>query len=95
MYFRLVPLIEVMIHNIISAFNFHGSNSLPNLTFGVREPGKYKLILDSDQKESFDGHGRLTAGQEYFSRPLPADGQAQSITLYLPNRTALILERVD
>ena len=90
-----IKLLNHDLHAIYSAFNFHGSQSLPDYKFGIRQPGKYRLILDSDQTDQFDGHGRLTTGQEYFSTPSGQDGHEQSLTLYLPSRTVLVLERVD
>ena len=50
------------------------------------------MVLDSDRPE-YGGHGRLVPDQEHFT--LRSDGEADAcdrLSLYLPARTALVLE---
>jgi 1,4-alpha-glucan branching enzyme len=75
--------------SLVFLVNVHPSNSYPDLAIPCGA-GRYDLVLDSDAEE-FGGHGRLTAGQEYFTQPT-ADGDRLSV--YLPSRTGLVL-RLD
>jgi 1,4-alpha-glucan branching enzyme len=73
----------------VFVFNFHPTTS----HFGYEidaPPGKYGVILDSDSPD-YGGHGRLEAGQEHFTRFEAAD-RRNRLHLYLPSRTALVLE---
>jgi 1,4-alpha-glucan branching enzyme len=77
---------------LILVYNFHPQQS--HVDYRIRVPaGKYALILDSDA-ETYAGHGRVAPGQVYFTLPLqdPPE-EAQTLSLYLPTRTALVLER--
>jgi len=51
------------------------------------------MILDSDSVE-FGGHGRLTQDQEHFTTGDVVPGQ-HHLSLYLPNRTGIVLSAVD
>ncbi|KAG0224661.1 1,4-alpha-glucan-branching enzyme GBE1 [Mortierella sp. GBAus27b] len=75
-------------------FNFHPSKSYTDYRISVSEPGKYKIILDSDE-EKFGGHARVSHDSEFFSTPGPWAGHNQSIQVYTPNRTAMVLVRAD
>lgn len=70
-------------------FNFHPTKSFPDYRVGVNEAGKYKIILDSDAEE-FGGHKRLDHKTEFFTFPQPFAGRANSLMLYIPNRTGVI-----
>jgi len=50
---------------LLFAFNFHPTKSFPDYRVGVEEPGKYKIVLDSDE-EQFGGHSRLNHSTEFF-----------------------------
>ena len=76
------------------AFNFHPTQSHTNFKLGVRVPGKYHIVLDTDRPE-FGGQGRQDLTVEHFTQPEEADGQKQSFSLYLPSRTAIVLECMD
>ncbi len=74
---------------LVFVFNFHPTVSL----FGYRiaaPPGKYRLILDSDSAE-YGGHARLAPGQEHSTLLEEPSGRT-TLSLYLPTRTALVLE---
>ena len=73
-------------------FNFHPSESYSNLPVLV-PPGKYRGILNTDS-EAFGGLGRIEEGQDY---PVFDEREGrelvQRVHVYLPSRTALVLER--
>ena len=53
---------------------------------------EYALVLDSDADE-FNGFGRVEPGQHFFN--LSNEGEYRRISVYLPNRTALVLKKVN
>ena len=67
--------------------NFHPTRSYADLTIPAPRR-EYRLLLDSDAPE-YSGHGRVEPGQHYFAS---GEGPEQAIQVYLPTRTALILE---
>jgi 1,4-alpha-glucan branching enzyme len=73
-------------------FNFHPVRSFFDYQVDG-PPGRYRLILDTDQAV-FGGHDRIGSDQEFLTI---ADGDADSgrhrLSLYLPSRTALVLEK--
>ena len=69
-------------------FNFNPTESFADYEVEAL-PGSYSTVLDSDA-ERFGGFARRTPGQRYFTLPR-SDGA--KISLYLPSRTALVLER--
>lgn len=69
-------------------FNFHPETSFTGYGIPVPE-GNYKLIMDSDE-ERFGGHNRLTRNQHYTTQLI---NKSSMLKLYLPNRTALVLQR--
>jgi 1,4-alpha-glucan branching enzyme len=77
---------------LIFIFNFNGN--LSHRDYGIPiAPGSYRLILDSDA-EVFGGHGRLTPDQ--IHNTLTAGAKAvPRLSLYLPTRTALVLQRLN
>jgi len=76
--------------DVFVAVNFHPSSSYRDYRLSA-PAGKYRLLFDSDE-DRFAGHGRLAAGQEYFT--VREDGR-DFMLIYLPSRTALILKKVD
>lgn len=79
---------------LLFIFNFHWSNSYTDYRVGIETPGKYKIILDTDEK-TFGGHGRLDHSTEYFTDPLGWNGRSNHIQAYLPTRTAIVLAKAD
>ena len=80
---------------LVFLFNFNPARSFTD--YAVPAPaGKYRLLMDSDAAE-FGGFGRVAQGQAYFTRSIGgADGQGRApMQVYLPARTALVLERVS
>ncbi|KAG5055660.1 hypothetical protein JHK85_008170 [Glycine max] len=52
--------------NLIFVFNFHWNNSYSDYRVGCSTPGKYKIVLDSDDA-LFGGFSRLNHTAEYFT----------------------------
>jgi 1,4-alpha-glucan branching enzyme len=77
---------------LVLAVNFHHHRSYSDYGI-VCPPGKYRMILDSDHTD-FGGHGRLVQDQLHFTTSDTATG-VHRLHLYLPNRTAIVLEQVD
>ncbi|KAL7719466.1 1.4-alpha-glucan branching enzyme [Entamoeba marina] len=78
---------------VVAAFNFHYEKSFTGYGIGVKEPGTYKIILNSDAKE-FGGYERITSS-EYQTQDFPCDGHNHAILLYLPCRTAVVLAKIN
>jgi 1,4-alpha-glucan branching enzyme len=79
---------------LVFAFNFHPDRSWTEYAFSA-PPGRYRIVLDSDDG-LFGGHQRVDSGLYYFtSASTPSDGAVHRLSLYLPSRTALVLEKVE
>jgi 1,4-alpha-glucan branching enzyme len=77
---------------LLFAFNFHPHHSYSDYHFEA-PAGRYKMVLDSDAPE-YGGHGRLVAGREHLtSFDIVANRRVHLLSLYLPTRTALILQQ--
>ena len=72
----------------VFAFNLHPENSYDGCILTVPEPGRYRVVLSSDDK-GFGGEDRI-AHRSYEAR---FDGNRWFIQMYLPSRTAAILEK--
>lgn len=80
-------------NELILIFNFHPERSLADYPIPV-PPGEYLHRLDTDEPR-FGGQGRIASAQRYFcQRRLQNDEWLYHILVYLPARTALVLERV-
>lgn len=71
-------------------FNFHAQQSFADYRVGVEAAGKYKVILNTDQRE-FGGHGRVDESVEHFTTPMAWNGRANFLQVYIPSRTAIVL----
>lgn len=79
---------------MVFAFNWHPTRSYSDYQFPAA-PGRYRIVLNTDDAV-FGGHRRVDNSQEHFTRPKsPNHPQDQCLSLYLPNRTALVLENFD
>jgi 1,4-alpha-glucan branching enzyme len=78
---------------LVFAFNFHPTESFVGLRIPVPDPKNYKVVLDSDAKE-FEGFGRLDPSVVHAKEDVPMYGRKQSIRVYLPNRSAIVLAPV-
>uniref|UniRef100_UPI00398F4308 1,4-alpha-glucan-branching enzyme isoform X2 n=1 Tax=Pristiophorus japonicus TaxID=55135 RepID=UPI00398F4308 len=80
--------------NLLFVFNFNHEKSFPDYRVGIDQPGKYRIVLDTDA-EAYGGHGRLTHNTDYFTDPQNQNNRPNSIQVYIPSRTAIILARAD
>lgn len=78
--------------NLIFAFNFHVSNSIPDYKFFVHNPGTYEVILNSDEKQ-FGGHDRVDSNVVHHT--LEDDYGNSHLSVYLTNRTVLVLRKKE
>ena len=77
---------------LVFTFNFHTSDSIPDYEFPVREPGDYKIILNSDNK-AFGGHGRIDENTVFITR-YDKENDQHKLSIYNTNRTALVLKKI-
>ena len=78
-------------NNLIFILNFSPNNSIPDYRFQVPEEGDYQVILNSDRSE-FGGFDRIDDGMTYPAVSLFGE---YFLSIYLPNRVALVLKRID
>lgn len=82
--------------NHIFAFNFHPTRSFSDYQFQA-PAGEYRVVLNSDDTR-YGGHGRVHNAVHHFTLQAapPSHDQAWNrLSLYLPNRTALVLAPVE
>ncbi|MBC7805297.1 MAG: alpha amylase C-terminal domain-containing protein [Akkermansiaceae bacterium] len=79
---------------LVFAVNFHPAASYTAYRIPVPDPQDYALILDTDSG-SFGGHARIEPGTRFARHSEPFGGRAQSVYLYLPSRTAVVLAPVE
>jgi 1,4-alpha-glucan branching enzyme len=75
---------------LVFVFNWHPTHSQPDYTIEVPEPGKYRLVLSTDD-ERFGGQGRHNPATEHFS--FTAHGK-HYIQVYNVCRTAAVFQMV-
>ena len=79
---------------LLFAFNFHPVQSYSDFRFEA-PAGKYKMIFNSDAAP-YGGHRRLQADQEHLTGfEVVANHRGHFISLYLPARTAQVLQRIQ
>ncbi len=76
---------------LVFIFNFHPHNSYPDFTVGVPSARDYRVVMNTDDFW-FGGHGIVPPGQVYPWQPIAADGRPQSVIVYIPARSAQVLE---
>ncbi|KAF8195617.1 glycoside hydrolase family 13 protein [Mycena galopus ATCC 62051] len=79
---------------LLFAFNFHATNSYTDYRVGVDEPGKYAVVLTSDEKR-FGGFDNVGLGGEYLTTPMEWNGRRNFLQVYIPARTCIVLAKVD
>jgi 1,4-alpha-glucan branching enzyme len=83
--------------NCIFALNFNPTASFTDYGFAA-PAGKYEVVLNTDENE-FDGFSRVKTGEVHFSMPSKSDNgngkYDDSLSLYLPNRCAVVLKKLD
>jgi 1,4-alpha-glucan branching enzyme len=75
---------------LMLGFNFHPTRSQADWRVGIPQRRDYRLVLDSDERR-FGGYGRLHAGQQFPCQPVPWDHRHESVQVYVPARTAVVL----
>jgi len=75
--------------DLVFAFNFNPSKSFTQYRIGVYKPGKYKIVLDSDN-EMYGGHKRNDPNTVFSTYDLPWNNRNNSMDVYLPCRAALV-----
>ena len=76
-------------------FNFNPSTSFTDYGIRLSAPGKYRLVLDTDEKR-FGGQDRIQPRQVFRSDAVETEeGPAHYVRLYLPARTALVLRSAN
>lgn len=73
--------------NLIFIFNFSPDSSIFDYKFWVPQKGSYKIILNSDDSQ-FGGFERVDNSITYKTN------ENQQLSIYLTNRTALILKKI-
>ena len=76
--------------HLITVVNIHPTQSFTDYHIPVKEAGSYKIILDSDSPET-GGHNRIDASVDYQTKETE---HGPALSLYIPSRTAFILERL-
>ncbi|MEO1451790.1 MAG: alpha amylase C-terminal domain-containing protein, partial [Bacteroidota bacterium] len=79
-------------NNLIFVFNFHVANSVPDYKFWVPQAGSYEVILNSDAA-SFGGHARTDDSVVHHT--IPDENEEPFLSLYVTNRTAMVLKKVE
>ncbi|XP_054801932.1 1,4-alpha-glucan-branching enzyme 1, chloroplastic/amyloplastic-like isoform X1 [Prosopis cineraria] len=75
--------------DLVFVFNFHWTNSYSDYRVGCLKPGKYKIVLDSDDS-LFGGFNRLDHSAEFFSSEGWYDDRPRSFLVYAPSRTVAV-----
>ena len=78
--------------DLVFLFNFHAHDSLSDYAVLV-PPGRYRGILDTDERR-FGGQGRIAPDQAYpVASEMRGTERCLIIRVYLPCRSALVLQR--
>jgi 1,4-alpha-glucan branching enzyme len=77
---------------LLFVFNFHPSRSLIDHPVAAA-PCSYRMVFDSDARR-YGGHARLQSDQIHFTMNSACEGDSRRphLSLYLPTRTAIVLE---
>ncbi len=78
---------------LVIAVNLHGTESYADLRIPVPDRRDYETVLSSDDS-SFAGLGRVVTGTRYPIQHRAFQGRDQSLQIYLPSRTALVLRPI-
>ena len=78
---------------LVFAFNFHPTESVTDWRIPVPQQADYRLILNTDDI-AYGGHG-VVEGVHYPWQDVPMEGHTQSIQIYVPARSALVLAISD
>ncbi len=79
---------------LLFVFNFHSTKSFTDYKIGVQQPGKYKVVLNSDAVE-FGGLGRIDQDVDNFTSPEACNNRVNSMMVYAPCRTCSVYALAD
>ncbi|MDW3647481.1 MAG: alpha amylase C-terminal domain-containing protein [Bacteroidia bacterium] len=79
-------------NNLIFVFNFSTSASVPDYKFFVPKAGKYKIVLNSDNKD-FGGFERIDEAVEFFT--VEDEHGSNQLSIYTPSRTVLVFKKEE
>ena len=77
---------------LVFAFNFNPVKSFTDYGFPI-EPGKYKIVLNTDAIE-FGGHGLADSAMTFYSFPDYYTAPLHMLKIYLPARSSLVFKRI-
>ena len=77
---------------VLFLFNWHPSASYNGFFLPTGNEGRYRVTLDTDEPR-FGGQGRVSHDTVYEAAA--HDGLGVGFQIYLPARTALVMEKVD
>ncbi|CAI5961383.1 unnamed protein product [Closterium sp. NIES-64] len=80
--------------DLVFVFNLHWQNSYTDYRIGCNKPGKYKVVLDSDEGR-FGGYNRIDHNAAFYSNEGWHDGRPHSFQVYAPSRTAVVYGPAD
>ncbi|XP_071795416.1 1,4-alpha-glucan-branching enzyme-like [Asterias amurensis] len=80
--------------HLVFVFNFHVTSSYTGYRIGTNTPGKYKIVLDSDDAE-FGGQSRLDHNTDFLTSPTAWHNREHSLQVYIPSRVVLVLAVED
>jgi 1,4-alpha-glucan branching enzyme len=78
--------------DFIWIFNFHPTESYAPFELPVHESASFQVVLDTDEWR-FGGQGRIAHDPVYATSPLPMNPEFMGLQIYVPCRTALILQK--
>jgi 1,4-alpha-glucan branching enzyme len=78
--------------NLIFAINLHAENSIPDYQFPVPFEGEYAIILNSDEPE-LGGFDRVDSSVTH--QTIKDENGRNMLSIYLPNRTAIVLKKIN
>lgn len=73
-------------------FNFSPTNSYTDYGI-ITDPGKYRIVLNTDHLD-FGGYGNIDESYIYYANRMPFNPDQYQLKLYIPARTAFVLERI-
>jgi len=78
---------------LVFVFNFHPASSYTDYCFETT-PGEYQMVFNSDAPE-YGGHSRLVPDQCHLTLgDLSKQQNRNMLSLYIPNRTAIVLQSI-
>ncbi|OPZ90092.1 MAG: 1,4-alpha-glucan branching enzyme GlgB [Firmicutes bacterium ADurb.Bin419] len=79
--------------DFIFLFNFHPTESYPNFELPIHQDGRFQVVLDTDEAR-FGGYSRISHDVIYDTYKLNMNSDFTGISIYSPNRTALVLKKL-